>query len=250
MIYNNILHYFIHFYFINLFEILFYKYYIFSYEQEILYNFITSINNGNNDNYNLINITTNSIKNTTLFTENCNNIIENNKNEINDNNNYLFYICDVYLYVISSCLCLFLFYDLHLTYQSFIYKISNNNKEEFVINMDTFNCVITPIKILNSPKNNDGVRSISQNPITAFSHINNREMQDENNKDLYKNKKMTCNFAYYYICNSTFINEINKVVIFIVILGGFEYLFFTYIVCQFRFLNLAQMICSIINNNK
>ena len=74
-------------------------------------------------------------------------------------------------------------------------------------------------------------------------------MQDENNKELYKNKKITCNFTYYYICNSRFVNEINKVILFIFILGTFEYLFFTFIVCKFRFLDLAQMICTIIDKN-
>ena len=247
-IYNNILHYFIHFYFITFFEILFYKYYIFNYEQEVLYSFITSTlnkyNYNNNQNFNLINITTNSIKNMTLFTENCNDIIKNNENEINDNNNYLFYICDVYLYIISAFLSFFLFYDLYLTYQSFIEKIyNNNNKEEFLSNenIPTLNYVITPLRISHSPRNNDGSRT--------FSHISTTKLEDENNRELYKNKKITCNFTYYYLFNSNFVNEINKVIIFLIILGSFEYLFFTFIVCKFRFLDLAQMICSIINKN-
>ena len=251
IVYNNILHYFIHFYFITFFEILFYKYYIFTYEQEILYDLIASTFNDNaNYKFNLINITKNSIQNMTLFTENCNDIIENNENEINDNNNYLFYICDIYLYTISTCLCLFLFCDFYLTYQSFIQKILNNNKEEYLTNEnnETLNYVITPMKISNSPKNNEGLRSTSQNSIGLMcSHISPIEMVSDE-KEIYKNKKTTCNFAYYYVCNSMFINEINKVVIFILILGTFEYLFFTFIVCKFRFLNIAQMICSIINN--
>jgi hypothetical protein len=99
-IYKNILHYFIHFYFITFFEILFYKYYIYTYEQNIIYNMIDSTIRQ----YSYKDIHSFDFVNTTSLIQHCNTIIQNNENNLNNINNALFYICDVYIYTISSIL--------------------------------------------------------------------------------------------------------------------------------------------------
>ena len=105
-IYSAIVHYFIHFYFITVFEIIFYKYYIFEYEKNIIHHLIESTVNEyvpnvnvhiyNPDvfmnfmkfmNFNFTNTTT--IK---TFTENGDSFVGNSKHEIDIHNNHLFYI--------------------------------------------------------------------------------------------------------------------------------------------------------------
>jgi hypothetical protein len=264
-IYKNILHYFIHFYFITFFEILFYKYYIYTYEQNIIYNMIDSTIRQYYDK----DIDTFDFVNTTSLIQHCNRIIINNENNLNNINNALFYICDVYIYTISSILITFFIYDLYNVYILFIDKIShdNRNSNEYKIDdcifppFDTPMTKLSPIKISKENLNiNDNIiqpsspfsmtlrshMNISQSRYTETNHIN-KDVNNNNYIDKYK--KTPCVFICFYGFHSKFLYEISKVIVFILILGTFEYLFFTYIVCQFRFFNLGQILCTILNKH-
>jgi hypothetical protein len=113
--YYYITHYFIHFYFITVFELFFYIYYIYPYEKEVLINAINSSNIQsyiNNDKFDYEpNILEFNITKNLLNT--CDNIIKTDTNKINYENNKLLNICYLYIYIINACVFMLFLYDLY-----------------------------------------------------------------------------------------------------------------------------------------
>ena len=60
-------------------------------------------------------------------------------------------------------------------------------------------------------------------------------------------KKKKVNPFLFYMNKSVFYPEIYKVGCFLLVLGGFEYFFFTYIICKLKFVNLGEILCFVVN---
>ena len=104
--YSTILFYGIHFYFITLFEVLFYIYYILPYEQSLLLRLFDfpSIGKLANSNYNITVVATELYE-----TENC----RDDTNRIFDANLPLYSYCFYYIGFIHFCLLFLFFYDIN-----------------------------------------------------------------------------------------------------------------------------------------
>lgn len=224
-----LLYHFIHLYFISEFEVLFYLYYIFPYEKRMVYNLFTI----NDIPYNY---------NTTLI----NNIYEKYNcqsyfNEMNNNNDKLFNYCFYYLISINILLFLIIIYDmyyLHLKYSEIIVIQDNNDGKLIEItnrNSDELN-----ISNINIKDSNNDIPSIID------SNENLVKMQTMNSNIIVNNKD---SFIKYYLVNSKVVNEIKKLLQFILLIGAFEYLFFSYIVNEFKIANTHSIVCNIIKNN-
>jgi hypothetical protein len=220
-IYYRILHYFIHFYFITMFEIFFYIYYIFPYEKSVLSNAIQppfSI-----DNYNKTEI--DNYKPVHDLLKTCDSIIQKDTNKIDSNNNGLIHDCYIYIYMMNAFLvCLFL-YDLYITNHQFVIHLQEENTIVYNDIIQTNNNSIIEI---NELRHSEQKLEIELNPIPT---------QNPNKNSHY--------FIIYFFKNSFFMKELRKVIIFMSLLCIFEYVFFTYIVCQFKFLSVNSILCMI-----
>jgi hypothetical protein len=302
-VYSAIVHYFIHFYFITVFEIIFYKYYIFEYEKSVVFNMIDStineyLPNGRGINHNFLDVAniTFTTTNITTISKNCDNFVGNSEFSIDKNNTHLFHICDIYIYTISSVLFLISLYDLSIVINLFRHshrcafettRCSNTttileNQSEYQtrkdtiiygtsskspINNDQFHSLVLVSVSDESSRNSQELQKIQTQNSEPESEPKNSQLQNsesesesesepesrphshsidiDNSSEIQIKRQYITNFIYFYICNSKFFLELNKVCVFITCLGLFEYLFFTYIVCEFRFLDLGQIICSI-----
>ncbi len=219
-----LLYHFIHLYFISEFEVLFYLYYIFPYEKNMVYNLFT------------VDIPYNY--NTTIVNEiyndyNCKNSFD----RMDTNNDKLFNYCFYYLIFINFILLLIIIYDIYLLYNKYseVIVIQDNNDEHKTGKW---------IEITNrsSDEINLNVKdSNSDIPSIVDSNENLVRIETQN---ITKNS-----FIKYYLSSSKVVNEIKKLLQFILIIGAFEYLFFSYIVNKFKIANTHSILCNIIKNS-
>lgn len=127
-IYITILFYVIHFYFITLFEVLFYLYYILPYEQSLLVNLFNLRHNKYDKFINKYNV---SITTSTFYElEHCGN----GERRIDDANEPLYRYCYYYIGFIQLALLIAFFYDIHYTYGFYFASINNEHSQNHTNN--------------------------------------------------------------------------------------------------------------------
>ncbi len=231
-----IFYHFLHLYFLTLFEVIFYIYYIMPYEKELIYNLFDL---KNHQYTNVINIT--NLDNT-ILNKNCNYY----QNELDDSNTKLFNKCILYIIIINVLLLLLFMKDIYQNYISFCE--TSTSPKNFQVSKSSHN-IISDYK-----KNDDSgfelldISNINNNT----NNINNNSINNTNN-NLKKNtsfEKITNNidkyFIFYYYKNSELLKEIFKLIQFIVLVGIFEYLFFTTIVNKYKIANIHTILCKLI----
>ena len=233
------IHYYSHFYILTFFEVIFYKYYIFPYENQLILNLIGAkvdeivSKEGGYD----------KIKNQypdvhdfiveLLF--NC------GEGANNADNAALFQICDIYLFVSSFLFFALFVVDGTITYYQYAHTINcftgspdiqNDHPNHNLSNME-MNMIIYNTTTIEQDTN-----------IVPFEIIS-------RNDSIEKEKHTTLTQQYtailrYYGKNSIFIAELGKTLNFIVLIGIFEYAFFAFIVCQLKPVDLNYILCTIL----
>ena len=246
-----IFYHFLHLYFLTLFEVIFYIYYIMPYEKELIYNlfdldkkYTDTINNT------IIDIidTIDTIDNTIIDTYSNNKCIH-YQNELDDSNTKLFNKCIIYIIIINALLLLLFIKDIYQNYNLFCEIITSPTN--FQVSKSSHN-IISDYK-----KNDDSgfeLLDISNLNNNSFEKItNNNNNFEKINNNLKKNtsfEKITNNidkyFIFYYYKNSELLKEIFKLIQFIVLVGIFEYLFFTTIVNKYKIANSHTILCKLI----
>ena len=149
------------------------------------------------------------------------NILGCNKEEerILEYNNKLFQICYYYIGAVNLLLfCAFL-YDLRKYY--FLYF----NKE-------------IP-RVLSSPKYLSAAFDIEMVPVDI-------EVNNNDNDNIIKEKEGR--FILFYWNNSRFVAKMCETMQFIILLGIFEYIFFTYLFNKFKIISAKLIVCNLIQN--
>jgi len=247
--YSAILFYGIHFYFITLFEVLFYIYYILPYEQQI----IIGLFDLNLDDQLFITKYNITFQPTEFYqSQHCKKDIQ----QIIQANRPLFFYCYYYIVFIHVCLLLLFCYDIYIVY------LKSENKKIVIAN--TFPLIIIPpdvtLPVVTLPDVTHNVMSVVRggSSNSSFSSIElndneNMEIEEWNienfippSNELTNKNNVKC--LNYYWNHSKFIAEIIRSFYFILFVGMFEYLFFTQIVNQFKIFDLESILCHLLNN--
>ena len=195
-IYITILFYVIHFYFITLFEVLFYLYYILPYEQSLLVNLFNLRHNKYDKFIHKYNV---SITASTFYElEHCGN----GERRIDDANEPLYRYCYYYIGFIQVALLIVFFYDVHYTYGFYFASINNehsqnhtnndkiknygddihgSNNSKCVLNNSKFQSMLVPITTNKLTKN-----IFSFSSVDTQEHIEMAAETNDKNKDQRK----------------------------------------------------------------
>ncbi len=204
---KNLLSHLIHLTFITEFEIFFYIYYIVPFERENIYKMFDSEYNNNFVNYNISN--------------SFNNLCNKEEERMEEYNNKLNIICYYYIGCVNFLLLIAFLYDLRKNY---CFYFGNNEMP----------------RVLSSPKYLSAAFSIEMVDIEADVVSENKEKEKE-----IKNKTDE-RFIVYYWKNSRFIAKMCETIQLIILLGVFEYIFFTYLFNKFKIVSAKLVLCKLI----
>ena len=242
-----IFYHFLHLYFLTEFEVIFYIYYVMPYEKQLIFklfdtNDITNILPYYNKTYiDLYYNQYNNKYNNKYSENNCNKY----QNRLDTYNTKLFKNCIIYIIVINGLLLLLFIKDIYQNYNSFYetnvsptnqkYKLSCNPSSSLMAFKSSQN-------IANDYKKNDDsgfeLQAINIEKTDTNEFIENKETIKIKNDDY---------FIIYYYKNSELIKEIFKLIQFIILVGVFEYVFFTTIVNKYKIANIDTILCNIEN---
>ena len=248
--YSTILFYGIHFYFITLFEVLFYLYYILPYEQQLMVGLFDFNSNKDQSFLDKYNITVDASD--WYETANC----KQDANRLDDANRPLFSYCFYYIGFIHLGMMSLFCYDMYiirLKLQSNVINIKNAEITTIGLVPKTFS--FSSVETLENGENNldddDAAIFLEMGPM---SNGRPNENINKNTNELTKveintntNEKKTHNYLFYYWNHSKFIAEIIRSIYFILFIGAFEYLFFTQIVNQFKIFDLKLILCHLLD---
>jgi len=204
------------------FEIFFYIYYVMPYEKSI-FNKLFDAKELKLPNLPNLNISYFDIEN---------NKCTNYQKQIDDDNKKLFDYCYTYIVIINVILLIFFVYDLFKTYCLFV--IPNSPKYNSKSSLISFNSFTIDYKKNDDLEDNLELVDIEIEQITPDKKPNPIEKQI---KPSY--------FIVYYWKNSRFLYEFVKTIEFIILIGIFEYCFFTFIVNKFKIANNKTIMCNI-----
>ena len=244
-----IFYHFLHLYFLTEFEIIFYIYYVMPYEKQLIFNLfdsndITTILPDYNETY--IDLYNNKYNN--KYSDNkCNTY----QNRLDNYNSKLFNYCIMYIIIINVLLVMLFIKDIYQNYSIFCetnisptnqkYKLSCNPSSSLMAFKSSQN-------IANDYKKNDDNCVELQDINTNIESAHGKDFNSDTNNDLKPIRiKIDDIFVVYYYKNSQLIKEIFKLTQFIILVGIFEYVFFTTIVNKYKVANIDTILCNIIS---
>lgn len=216
MVYDIFLYFYLHFYFVTLFEILFYVYYIFPYENTLFYQLIYSsfskyITDGNDIYKEIIN---EAVGNSTM-TEYYNKC-QNEMDKIYYYDEQLFMICKIYIGVTSATFLLVIIYDISRTKGEYNKYIDN------IVTLDGEN-------------------------VNNFIQMNSNLEEPEKTVIIFKEEKPNkTSHARFYFKNSSLVKEFIRTSELILLIGIFEYLFFNFIIKKIKITDMQIILCKIV----
>ena len=238
-----IFYHFLHLYFLTEFEVIFYIYYVMPYEKSLIYNLfdsndITKILPSYNKTY--IDLYYNENK---YNENNCNKY----QNRLDNYNSKLFNNCIIYIIIINVLLVVLFIKDLYQNYASFYETNTSPKNQKYKLSYNSNSSLIafkSSQNIANDYKKNDDtgfelqVVNIEKPDCKDFIDTNELKIIRTNNNDF---------FIVYYYKNSELIKEIFKLTQFIILVGIFEYVFFTTIINKYKIANIDTILCKIYN---
>lgn len=244
-----IFYHFLHLYFLTEFEIIFYIYYVMPYEKQLIFNLfdsndITTILPDYNETY--IDLYYNKYNN--KYSDNkCNTY----QNRLDNYNSKLFNYCIMYIIIINVLFVMLFIKDIYQNYNIFCetnisptnqkYKLSCNPSSSLMAFKSSQN-------IANDYKKNDDNCVELQDINTNIESAHGKDFNSDTNNDLKPIRiKIDDIFVVYYYKNSQLIKEIFKLTQFIILVGIFEYVFFTTIVNKYKVANIDTILCNIIS---
>ena len=214
---------FIHLYFLTIFEVFFYIYYIMPYEKSIFKHLF-------DDDMSLI-----SQLNVTSYisSKDCSKY----QHKLDKQNANLWNNCFIYIVTSSSVFFVVFLRDIWKNYTAYKLITAAPSSPRY----DSKSAIVSfgSFQSLSDYKKNDDTES-SIEIITAQKNI---KIDNKNSiiSDIIENPT----FVKYYWYNSNFLSELIKTIEFIILVGIFEYLFFSYIVNKYKIANSKTILCSI-----
>jgi hypothetical protein len=232
-----IFYHFLHLYFLTLFEVIFYIYYVMPYEKKIIYDLFndTEIKSIFAE-YSNTNIST--YLDTIYGKKQCNDY----QNKLDNSNIKLFDNCLIYIIIINILLLLLFVFDIYQNYNTFSSIIVSPKNIKYTPTYNSNSSLIafkSSQNIQNDYKKNDN---------KDFELVNICIQNEKSNEKLNEKSNIKSNeyFIVYYYKNSQIVKEISKLVQFIILVGIFEYLFFTLIVNKYKIANIHTILCNLV----
>jgi hypothetical protein len=255
------IHHFIHLYFFTEFEILFYIYYILPYEKQLVYNMFSKDKLFNSFNYDDVAVD-NFINNMKSYNydEQCS--LE--RDRIDANHDKLWTYCFMYIIFINVFLFLLFVKDFATCYRDYVpfsRTISFKNGNEINDNgiNDIKNSSGNALASLGSPS----FRSKAEYKKTDFEfeiidlelNRTNNNNNNNNNNNITKSNSNThlilnnnWSFCLYYWNKSEFLSATYRTIQFIILIGIFEYLFFSIIVNKYKVVSAKLLLCKLLQS--
>ena len=209
---------FIHLYFVIVFEILFYIYYIMPYEKTLIYD--------------LFDITdyTSSIQNYSLIEEHIENQLkcDASQERIDKYNHTLWLKCMWFIGILSVILAAVFVRDGWRTWKLYLALTDGENK----ITKHNSRTQLVESEVLGNAS-----------PKHVTKPFEYKKNDDQVNQDIVI---ITDTFGIYYWKNSKFVKNMGKTVRFIILVGIFEYAFFTLIVNKYKIVNTKTLLCKMV----
>ena len=222
-----IYYHFLHLYFLTEFEVIFYIYYVMPYESLLIYNLFKQ-----KDMSSYISVY-NNIYNDTLYNKNkCRKY----QDKLDKYNIKLFNNCIIYIIIINVLLILLFIQDIYKNYNLFCETATSPKNQKYNANSSLMSFRSSQNITNDYKKNDDNIIELE------LQHIN----INFEKKDVIEIKPDKGLFVVYYYKNSQIINEIIKLFQFILLVGFFEYIFFTTIINKYKIANFDTIICEII----
>ena len=231
--YESFLYYFLHFYFVTVFEILFYIYYIFPYENllfyQLFYSYIDKYLRNNEQLHTIVNIIMTNATMTEYY-ENC----ERDIDRIYYYDEKIFMTCKIYILCVHIVfLCIFA-YDLCVGCRRYV----DNGEPTVEHSIYSENNIMSEINSqFLCDEQTDGNNDVS---LTS-----DNKKQDNINEHVAENKRR---FFVYYYQNSSFLKEFLRTAKFIMLIGVFEYLFFTDIIQKVKIADMDIILCKVVKS--
>ena len=247
-VYASLLFYAIHFYFITLFEVLFYLYYILPYEQQLLFGLFEFDSNQLTTKYN-ITVTASDL----YDTEHC----RNDTQRIQRANTPLYIYCYYYIAFINICLLGMFCYDVWLNF--YVSKNTNTGENTGKTKIKTIKAATLTTPTANGlTKNTFSFSSVDAQEVElgSMNESNQEDGNEENTvavkentvavkEELQINSSSSSSSSPSYWKDSLFVAEFVRSIYFICFIGVFEYLFFTQIVDHFKVFDLKMVLCNL-----
>jgi len=205
---------FIHLYFLIIFEIFFYLYYIMPYEKALIYNLFDISDYTNIKNKSVL----------IYYIEDQLNCRKSQK-RIDDFNDKLWVQCMAFVGILNAILFVIFIWDIVLVrkqYQTAFCTMSPHNSRTTLVESDY--------------KKNDDV-DIEMGP--EGPELSTDVIQGLGNET----------FILYYWKNSKFVKNTGKTVRFIILVGIFEYAFFTLIINKYKIVNTTTLLCKMVHES-
>ena len=204
---------FIHLYFLIIFEIFFYLYYIMPYEKTLIYNLFDISDYTNIKNKSVL----------VYYIEDQLNCRKSQK-RIDDFNDKLWVQCMAFVGILNAILFVIIIRDIVVVrkqYQIAFCTMSPHNSRTTLVEADY--------------KKNDDV-DIEMGPIGVEETEVGLNIRQES-------------FILYYWKNSKFVKNTGKTVRFIILVGIFEYAFFTLIINKYKIVNTTTLLCKMVHES-
>lgn len=235
---------FIHLYFFTEFEIFFYIYYILPYEKDLVYNMFSKKNllNGLGYSDDFFNNLINNIKSQDY---NYNKQCSLEQDRINANHDKLWTYCFIYIMLINVLMFLLFIKDFAICYRDFIpfsRTISNSDNSNNNTSGKSLASLSSPSFSSQSKyKKTDFDFDLEMISIDLETNkISNDETS--NNISIIKNTS----FCTYYWNRSEFLAATYKTIQFIILIGIFEYLFFSIIINKYKVVSAKLLLCKLL----
>ena len=220
---------FIHLYFLTIFEVIFYVYYIMPYEKTIFKHLfdddISMLPKLNTTNY--------------ISVSDCSKY----QNKLDKQNANLWDYCFIYIAASSGLFLIVFLRDMWKNYNS--YKLITTTSAPSSPRYDSKSAIVSfgSFQNLNNYKKNDETNSSVEMVSIPKLAVN------ESNSSVTTNIIENPTFIKYYWYSSGFLAEFIKTVEFMILVGIFEYLFFSYIVNKYKIANSKTILCNIYKKN-
>ena len=241
-----IFYHFLHLYFLTEFEIIFYIYYVMPYEKLLIFNLF--------DTSDLEKIL--PLYNKT-YIETYNNKYSKNKcnayqNRLDTYNSKLFNYCIIYIIIINVLLVMLFIKDIYQNYSIFCETCISPTNQKYKLSCNPSSSLMafkSSQNIANDYKKNDDngveLRDVNINTGINIETSHSKEFNNTNNEFNPIRIKNDDLFIVYYYKNSELMKEIFKLIQFIILVGIFEYVFFTTIVNKYKIANIDTILCNI-----
>jgi|LauGreDrversion4_2_1035121.scaffolds.fasta_scaffold09449_11 hypothetical protein len=249
----SFIHHFIHLYFFTEFEILFYFYYILPYEKQLVYNMFSRDKILDSLEYNddIIGL----IDNMKTYDYNYNNQCSLERDRIDANHHKLWTYCFIYIIIMNILLFLLFVKDFVTCYREFLPFSKSIGSISSIGSIGSIGSKsLSTLSALSSPSFHNQTKykktdfDFEMVDLESLSTSTNKKNNDDELTSASIIVSKNVSFGLYYWNKSEFLLASCKTVQFIILIGIFEYVFFSIIVNKYKVVSAKLLLCKLLQS--